>query len=354
MDSVGNVLPGGHKGTINNPEETVGWTEGKMFADRYSEIHGKILERDDLDAHSKYPEVSDGQSIDTSTAPWRSKGFVATKNASNEIMLKYEASVMESAKKDNQPHSNGKAVGRLEKSSSPFRDGTDQDGPRQVSPDLRRNHASSVFYSKNRNEVSPKSDSNGTINNLRGKQYDEFSPKSSLEYRMAKDWFDCDSPASDRSIASSFGSDSSFSSTHAQSFTKQSHYDEEFPSLVDSSLDSSPSNKSAAHSPGTPRKVGSDAINAGNAENGLSGVHKCSTKPRPMGRAKTREYFAATRSPLIGSSLSNDQGRVSVGEKNSHRFPSDTDLLQTKPIIKSEQIRPVSGKAMKIQKITQK
>lgn len=334
--SASDIMPGDERKVHNNPEDYDGWTEGKMFSDMHSRMHGKILERDDLANKTEVNEITNEPTIDTGIAPWRLIGLGSSttssdKNGMNSTIFKSEAYKREPHKKKNgqqsqkgiERHSNGVEANR-------------------TNPE--RKEADTILLV---------SDGDGRYQEELQPSTNEDEKKSQVvqEKKVPLDWFDCDTPSTDRSRTSSLGSESSFSHTQPHLY-----YEEEFPSIYDSSQNSSPGSKESlgARSSKAPR-----AIPAGSAKtnlNGMLGLSGSSTKTKlGVGRAKSREYFAASISPLTGSSVSNDMPKPnSIGGKNTHEFPSDVDLLQADPIIKTDQNRPVPGQKMKVQRIMQK
>jgi len=101
-------MPGDESKVPINPQEGVGWTEGNEFADMYSKMHGRILERDDLDS---IPSMANGsQPIDTGIAPWRSTGSRALKNgngtaSSNDVIFKSETPITQATKTNKEQRS---------------------------------------------------------------------------------------------------------------------------------------------------------------------------------------------------------------------------------------------------------
>ena len=337
-----------------NPQEGVGWTEGNEFADMYSKMHGRILERDDLDS---VPSMANGaQPIDTGIAPWRSTGSRSSKNgngaaSSNDIIFKSETPVTHSTKKNKKqrPDKDAAVTERhreiTESPNSKAEHHTfDSENTTAISAGaLPRNAAElSIDVSPSKYEYlqparmqSPASD--GSQNNAVGKI---------IERKLPVDWFDCDSSFSDRSRTSSVGSDS----VHSKSYAQQALYEKEFPML------SPAGQKSSSPGRNTPENDSYDSMNSlasavpKSSPNALRGVNNSSVKSRSLGRAKSRDFFAIT-SPLASEEVARPGN---IGAKNTMAFPLDNDLLQTNPILKADVGSPVSGRKMKVHRIIQK
>ena len=386
--SVVETFPGDEKKVGSNPEHNVGWTEGNVFTEVYSKKHGRILERDDLDKKVSAIKIDDdngGPVIDTRTAPWRSTGLSGAKNGGNdtlsaEIIFKSESSVREPRKKRRgQLAGNDRAAKKEHDSISAFpnnklkQQNLQNTGTTTMSPGITLKENGQQEHHVTSEEIEPKMYQNllpsqsMCVNNntieqkIKQKVEEERKDKSKEntlrfphERKVPIDWFDYDSPSSGRSRASSANSEASASSSQRDHW-QQVQYEEEFPVLSPKSQSSTPEK---GYSPQNESRNKAKSIAVGAAKknlNGMLGVNGTSAKARPVGRAKSREYFAASRSPLAGSPLIDEIPRlISVGGKNSHEFPSDADLLQTNPIIKASYGSPVLGQKMTIHKVTPK
>ena len=368
-------LPGDESKVYNNPEDDVGWTEGNSFADMYNKKHGKILERDDLDHRAV---ITNGtQVIDTDIAPWRSAGTNTWKiesrdTSTNNVILRSEASrsrksgekkgnVNNSEKLTEQHHDN------LEVSSSTEKGENSTDilaGPLWKQKPLDRNGSSNAAP-LSENSSSLLNDNNNFIDQeVKGKEIAAGMNNSEVVLqntpekhpKIPVDWFDYDTPSSDRSRASSFGSDTNVASSYHRSQWQKTVYDEDFP-MLNSVSQKSNAEGGNSYDSGSQRNVSSNpeaAMVTKAKSDSLRGVTGTPTKPLSLGRAKSRAYFAA-RSTLAGSPMCDEMPRPgSIGGKNTMDFPHDDDLLQTNPILKADLASPVLGRNIKIHKITPK
>ena len=365
-------IPGDESKLSTNPEDSIGWTEGNLFAEEYSKKHGRILERDDLDngvsmANRSHP-------IDTEIAPWRrTSGPNAQKDrgaSSTDVIFKSEASLWQPERKkkgrDNdaplkQQQSN---VDGSSKKGKTFNvdDSTDfvpvavsqQNGKLEHDAIPNRNKSPEATPSSpcttDKNKVG-EMDVNGDMP-VHTESYNKSVVHTVNERKVPADWFDYDTPSSDRSRASSFGSDTYVTPSHHRHRWQQGVYEEEFPMLSPGSQNSNPEggNSSETESHNFTNSGSYSKIKV----NGGLGVNGSSTKRRPLGRAKSREYFTA-RSPLAGSPIHDEVSRTgSIGGKSTTEFPRDDDLLQTDPILKSDLGNSLPGQKIRIHKLTPK
>ena len=366
-------MPGDKRKVYTNPEDAIGWTEGSSFADMYNKKHGRILERDDLD--NRAVMTNGTQVIDTDIAPWRSAGPNAWKTKSrdtstNDVILGSEASLRErrgkkkgyinnSEKLTEQHHNNSEVSSETEKTEDSTdilagavlkQNSPDRNESSQAAP-LPENSSSfindkNIFLDKGKDiAAGMNSNSEMILHNT-----------SEIRLQPPADRSGYDTPSSDRSRASSVGSDTNVALSYHRSQWQKALYNDEFPMLNSVSQKSNLETGSSLGSPiqhnVTSNLKGSMVTKA--TSNGLRGVTSAPTKPVPLGRAKSREYFAA-RSPLAGSPTHDEMSRPgSVGGKKTMDFPHDADLLQTNPILQADLASPVLGRSMKIHKITPK
>ena len=402
-----------------------GWTEGKQFAANYKKRHGKIVERDDLDQKGRRSYFDDEPRVDKSNAPWRMMKEKASENGESSetgIVFRSESIIRE--------QNTTKATSNLMNGKASYANGSrnhSSDTQHSVSkfnanavkcPESRvdnkevEKNGKIVNCQEEKREDAEVNDSSGSIDlaedkhsNTGSTPQDQGRPVSVLSENQSYtgsvlsaiprkkvpiDWFDCDTPSTDRSRSSSVDSGPSAIPKGTELPAKQhlqpspssdnayNKYDQEYPPLSPDSRKSSPDRPVYGNSPSIQGQssgisansspfLGSDQYSrpeVGIAKRDLfgrasepRGVQSDVQRPRVAGRARMRDFYAASSSPPIGGAAATDMPKLlsrTFGTVKTHAFPSDDDLLLTNPIIRAEHTGPVQGDRVKIQKITTK
>eukprot|EP00112_Aurelia_sp_Birch-Aquarium-sp1_P022001 Seg606.3 transcript_id=Seg606.3/GoldUCD/mRNA.D3Y31 product="piRNA biogenesis protein EXD1" protein_id=Seg606.3/GoldUCD/D3Y31 len=400
-----------------------GWTEGKQFAANYQKKHGKIVERDDLDQKGRRSYFDNEPRVDKRNAPWRMIKEKASENGESSetsIVFRSESIIREQNKakatsnllngrtsyanssrnySNVAQHSVGKFAPNAAKSSESQVDykEAEKDGKIVNCQEEKREEAKVNDSNNSRNFLEDKQSSTGSISKNQGQPGSVLSENQSYtgsvlsaipRKKVPIDWFDCDTPSTDRSRSSSVDSGPSAKPKGVELPAKQhlqpspnsdndySKYDQEYPALSPDSRKSSPDRPCYESSPSTQSQISGSSANSSpylrsdqysRPEVGIAkrdlfgraseprGVQSDAQRPHAAGRAKMRDFYAAPSSPVVGGSAATDMPKLlsrTFGTVKTHAFPSDDDLLRTNPIIRAEHTGPVHGERVKIDKIT--
>ena len=401
-----------------------GWTEGKQFAADYKKKHGKIVERDDLDQKGKRSYFDNEPHVDKSNAPWRMMKEKASENGeSNEtgIVFRSESVIRDQNKtkaasnvmNGKTSHVNGSRnhSSVTQHSVSKFNANTMKSPKTELDNNEAEKNGKIVNYQEEKREIEV-NDSSGSVDlaadklsNTGSTPQDQGRPGGVLSENQSYtgsvlsaiprkkvpiDWFDCDTPSTDRSRSSSVDSGPSATPKGIELPAKQhlqpsprsddgyNKYDQEYPPLSPDSRKSSPDRPVYKSSPKTQGQISGISANTSpllgddqytRPEVGIAkrdlfghaserrGVQSDVQRPRAAGRARMRDFYAASSSPPMGGAAATDMPKLlsrTFGTVKTHAFPSDDDLLHTNPIIRAEHTGPVHGDRVKIQKITTK
>eukprot|EP00794_Sanderia_malayensis_P007561 gene7561-8399_t len=358
------------------------WTEGTEFADSYNKKHGKIIKLDDVKTPGNTPTTTTMRGDDSSGS------YYASGMSPWESVRKQRSDSKEDARSEEEPEF---TAAKLGKQAKPFSSNSTKN-----SPVIRKNDTNHAKECINMSTSTPKQNcqnerETGIIATEKDRSIEIAAAAKSLSsvaiheplsFVKSKkppiDWFDSDTPSSGRSSPSSIDSDrgaavssTSFKPKPAVNPPKKrvlatppntqrirtmsnnsSSYDDDFPTLSPVNQ----KNTSRRHRMEIP--ADSAACKDLSFDGGARGVFPGNTRttnktPEPRGRAKTRELNAsraASSSPAGMLAYLPKQ----IGTKNSFAFPSDKDLLDTNPIIETNDVERVPGQSVKLQKILTK
>ncbi len=366
------------KVTVNEDESKVpvnetnqSWTEGTEFASSYQKRHGKIVERNEIGRDRVTANVDVGKGTESYGVPWdsiRKAGCDSSEGGKSEEELVYisESKVQEKKKQAKSVGKENKSPYRETKSPykellspyketmSPYEETTSPCKETQ-SADQGNSYSKDEEFNEDRRSADINFDRKAQNNN-------EESSSHTLSYVKSRkppiDWFDCETPSTDRSRSSSFDAgQGAKSKDHSTMLTPEvsryrttsnnSSYDDEFPKLSPENQKKSPKLEDY-----TDIKQQIQPDDACRDLFGNRGVRNKSLTPEPRGRAKVREMHV-TRTGSPSSGMFTHLPRQFLG-KNSVAFPSDNDLLNTKPIIETDNVDVLPGQRVKLQKIPAK